>query len=133
MLFRSPTPAVRTRQIEFARLNLNYTIMSKRKLLELVQKGIVSGWNDPRMPTISGLRRRGYTPESIRMFADKVGVARRDNVIDIALLEYCVREDLNKKSMRVNAVLDPVKLIIRPVLEKAPGTFSQRKYLGRIR
>jgi glutaminyl-tRNA synthetase len=107
-----PTPAVRTRQIEFARLNLNYTIMSKRKLLELVQKGIVSGWNDPRMPTISGLRRRGYTPESIRMFADKVGVARRDNVIDIALLEYCVREDLNKKAMRVNAVLDPVKLII---------------------
>jgi glutaminyl-tRNA synthetase len=106
------TPLVRPRQIEFARLNLNYTVMSKRKLLELVQKGIVSGWDDPRMPTISGLRRRGYTPESIRMFADRVGVARRDNVIDIALLEYCVREDLNKKAMRVNAVLNPVKLII---------------------
>ncbi len=103
---------VRPRQIEFARLNLNYTVMSKRKLLELVQKDIVSGWDDPRMPTISGLRRRGYTPESIRMFADKVGVARRDNGIDIALLEYCVREDLNKKAMRVNAVLNPVKLII---------------------
>lgn len=105
-------PEVRPRQIEFARLNLNYTVMSKRKLLELVQKGIVSGWDDPRMPTISGLRRRGYTPESIRMFADRVGVARRDNVIDIALLEYCVREDLNKRAMRVNAVLDPVKVVI---------------------
>ena len=107
-----PEPEVRTRQIEFARLNLNYTVMSKRKLLELVQKGIVSGWNDPRMPTISGLRRRGYTPESIRMFADRVGVARRDNVIDVALLEHCIREDLNKKAVRVNAVLNPVKLII---------------------
>ncbi|MDR2928531.1 MAG: glutamine--tRNA ligase/YqeY domain fusion protein [Cytophagaceae bacterium] len=107
-----PTPKVRTRQIEFARLKLNYTIMSKRKLLELVQKGIVSGWDDPRMPTISGLRRRGYTPESIRMFAEKVGIAKRDNVIDVALLEYCIREDLNKKSVRVNVVLNPVKLII---------------------
>ncbi len=105
-------PKVRTRQIEFARLNLNYTVMSKRKLLELVQKNIVLGWDDPRMPTISGLRRRGYTPESIRMFADKVGVAKRDNVIDVSLLEFCIREDLNKKSVRVNAVLDPVKLII---------------------
>jgi glutaminyl-tRNA synthetase len=107
-----PQPEVRTRQIEFARLNLNYTIMSKRKLLELVQKGIVSGWDDPRMPTISALRRRGYTPESVRMFADKVGIAKRDNVIDVSLLEYCVREDLNKKAPRVNAVLNPVKLII---------------------
>lgn len=107
-----PTPAVRNRQIEFARLNLNYTVMSKRRLLELVQKGIVDAWDDPRMPTISGLRRRGYTPESIRMFADKVGVARRDNVIDVALLEYCIREDLNKHTLRVNAVLDPIKLII---------------------
>lgn len=107
-----PTPAARPRQIEFARLNLNYTVMSKRRLLELVQKNIVDAWDDPRMPTISGLRRRGYTPESIRMFADKVGVARRDNVIDVALLEYCIREDLNKRTMRVNAVLDPVKLII---------------------
>ncbi|ASB51125.1 glutamine--tRNA ligase/YqeY domain fusion protein [Alkalitalea saponilacus] len=106
------TPEIRPRQIEFARLNLNYTVMSKRKLLELVQKGIVAGWDDPRMPTISGLRRRGYTPASIRMFADKVGVARRENVIDMGLLEYCIREDLNKRAMRVNAVLNPVKLII---------------------
>ncbi len=107
-----PVPERRTRQIEFARLNLNYTVMSKRKLLELVQKGIVAGWDDPRMPTVSGLRRRGYTPESIRNFADKVGVARRDGVIDVALLESCIREDLNKKASRVNAVVDPIKLII---------------------
>ncbi|SMO67440.1 glutaminyl-tRNA synthetase [Saccharicrinis carchari] len=102
----------RPRQIEFARLNLNYTVMSKRKLLELVEKEIVDGWDDPRMPTVSGLRRRGYTPESIRTFADKVGVARRDGVIDVALLESCVRDDLNKRVARVNAVIDPVKLII---------------------
>ena len=108
----TPQPEVRTRQIEFARLNLNYTIMSKRKLLELVQKGIVSGWDDPRLPTISALRRRGYTPESIRMFADKVGIAKRDNIIDVSLLEFCIREDLNKRVKRVNAVLNPVKLII---------------------
>lgn len=107
-----PTPEVRTRQIEFARLNINYTVMSKRKLLELVQLKVVSGWDDPRMPTISGLRRRGYTPESVKMFTEKVGVAKRDNVIDIALLEHCVREDLNKKAIRVNAVLDPIKLVI---------------------
>lgn len=107
-----PAPERRPRQIEFARLNLNYTVMSKRRLLELVQKGIVNGWDDPRMPTISGLRRRGYTPDSIRMFADRVGVARRDNIIDVALLEHCVREDLNKKAPRVNAVIDPVKLIL---------------------
>jgi glutaminyl-tRNA synthetase len=107
-----PKPEVRTRQIEFARLNLNYTVMSKRRLLELVQKGLVAGWDDPRMPTISGLRRRGYTPASIRMFADKVGIARRDNVIDVALLEHCIREDLNKIAPRVNAVLDPIKLVI---------------------
>ncbi|MDG5800507.1 glutamine--tRNA ligase/YqeY domain fusion protein [Marinilabiliaceae bacterium ANBcel2] len=107
-----PQPEVKPRQIEFARLNLNYTVMSKRKLLELVQKGVVQSWDDPRMPTISGLRRRGYTPESIKMFADRVGVAKRDNVIDIALLEYCAREDLNRTAKRVNAVLDPIKLII---------------------
>ena len=107
-----PTPAVRTRQIEFARLNLNYTVMSKRKLLQLVQEGIVTGWDDPRMPTISGLRRRGYTPESVRMFAEKVGVARRDNVIDVALLEFCAREDLNAKVPRIYAVLDPVKVVV---------------------
>ena len=99
-------------QYEFARLNLTYTVMSKRKLLELVRNGIVSGWDDPRMPTICGLRRRGYTPESIRMFADKVGVAKRDNIIDLSLLEWCVREDLNKRSNRYMAVLNPVKLVI---------------------
>ena len=99
-------------QTEFARLNVSYTVMSKRKLLELVKSNYVNGWDDPRMPTICGLRRRGFTPESIRMFADKVGVARRDNIIDVALLEFCVREDLNKKAIRVMSVLNPVKLII---------------------
>ncbi len=107
-----PAPERRPRQIEFARLNLNYTVMSKRKLLQLVQQNVVNGWDDPRMPTISGLRRRGYTPESIRMFADRVGIARRDNIIDLALLEFCVREDLNKTAKRMNAVLDPIKVII---------------------
>lgn len=92
--------------------NLNYTVMSKRRLLELVQKKYVAGWDDPRMPTICGLRRRGYTPESIRMFAEKVGVARREIVVDMALLEYCVREHLNKTAPRVMAVLDPVKVIL---------------------
>jgi glutaminyl-tRNA synthetase len=100
------------RQIEFARLNLSYTVMSKRKLLELVQQKQVTGWDDPRMPTICGLRRRGYTPESIRNFADTIGVAKRDNVIDVSLLEFCIREDLNKKSNRIMAVLNPVKVII---------------------
>ncbi|MCD4734664.1 MAG: glutamine--tRNA ligase/YqeY domain fusion protein, partial [Bacteroidales bacterium] len=99
-------------QYEFARLNLSYTVMSKRKLLELVTEGLVNGWDDPRMPTISGLRRRGYTPASIRMFADKVGVAKRENVIDVGLLEFCVREDLNKIAPRIFAVLDPVKITI---------------------
>jgi glutaminyl-tRNA synthetase len=107
-----PKPVVVPRQIEFARLNLNYTVMSKRKLLELVQNNYVDGWDDPRMPTISGLRRRGYTPESIRDFADRIGVAKRDGIIDVALLEHCVRDDLNKTAPRVYAVLDPVKLII---------------------
>jgi glutaminyl-tRNA synthetase len=99
-------------QIEFARLNLTYTVMSKRKLLQLVQEGYVSGWDDPRMPTISGFRRRGYTSESIRNFAETVGVAKRDNIIDVSLLEFCVRTDLNKKAPRTMAVLNPVKLII---------------------
>jgi glutaminyl-tRNA synthetase len=102
----------RPRQYEFARLNLSYTIMSKRKLLELVKDKHVSGWDDPRMPTISGLRRRGYTPESIRYFADKIGVAKRDNVIDVALLEHSIREDLNKRALRRMAVINPVKLVI---------------------
>jgi len=100
------------KQREFARLNLSYTIMSKRKLLKLVEDKVVSGWDDPRMPTISGLRRRGYTPTSIRNFVNKVGVAKRDNIIDASLLEFCVREDLNKKAARIMAVLDPVKLVI---------------------
>ena len=99
-------------QYEFARLNLTNTVMSKRKLLQLVKEGYVSGWDDPRMPTICGLRRRGYTPESIRMFAEKVGVAKRDNVIDLGLLEWCVREDLNKTALRRMAVLNPLKVVI---------------------
>ncbi|MDA8572862.1 glutamine--tRNA ligase/YqeY domain fusion protein [Flavobacteriaceae bacterium] len=100
------------KQREFARLNLNYTIMSKRKLLRLVEGGVVAGWDDPRMPTISGLRRRGYTPKAIKKFINTVGVAKRDNSIDVSLLEFCVREDLNKTAPRIMAVLDPVKLII---------------------
>lgn len=99
-------------QTEFARLNLSYTIVSKRKLLELVQGNYVSGWDDPRMPTLSGIRRRGYTPESIRNFADRVGVAKRNGVTEVELLEHSVREDLNKKANRVLGVLDPVKLVI---------------------
>ncbi|NTW32026.1 MAG: glutamine--tRNA ligase/YqeY domain fusion protein [Bacteroidetes bacterium] len=99
-------------QIEFARLNITHTVMSKRKLLELVQENYVKGWDDPRMPTICGLRRRGYTPESLRNFADIIGVAKRDNVIDFALLEHCLREDLNKQALRRLAVLNPLKLVI---------------------
>lgn len=101
-----------SKQYEFARLNLTYTVMSKRKLLQLVQDGFVSGWDDPRMPTICGLRRRGYTPESIRTFAERVGVAKRDNVIDLSLLEFCIREDLNKRAERRMAVLNPIKVVI---------------------
>lgn len=100
------------RQVEFARLNLSYTVMSKRKLLQLVKENFVNGWDDPRMPTISGMRRRGYTPESIRNFAETVGVAKRDNIINLGLLEFCVREDLNKKAGRVMGVLNPVKVIL---------------------
>ncbi|MFD0992219.1 glutamine--tRNA ligase/YqeY domain fusion protein [Tenacibaculum geojense] len=100
------------KQREFSRLNLSYTIMSKRKLLKLVEEGIVSGWDDPRMPTISGLRRRGYTPAAIRNFVETVGVSKRENLIDVALLEFKIREDLNKTANRVMAVLDPVKLVI---------------------
>lgn len=103
---------LRPKQREFARLNLSYTIMSKRKLLKLVEDGIVNGWDDPRMPTISGLRRRGYTPNAIRKFVETVGVAKRDNIIDVSLLEFCIREDLNKTAPRVMAVLNPVKLVI---------------------
>lgn len=99
-------------QYEFARLNMTYTVMSKRKLLQLVQEKIVLGWDDPRMPTICGLRRRGYTPEAIRSFADKVGVAKRDNVIDLSLLDFCLREDLNRRAERRMAVLNPLKVVI---------------------
>ncbi|MCK4357352.1 MAG: glutamine--tRNA ligase/YqeY domain fusion protein [Candidatus Cloacimonetes bacterium] len=101
-----------SQQIEFARLNLSHTIMSKRKLLELVEGGYVTGWDDPRMPTISGLRRRGYTPESIRNFCDRIGVAKSESLVDMALLEYCIREDLNKRTPRVMAVLRPLKVVI---------------------
>ena len=101
-----------SRQIEFARLNLNYTVMSKRKLLQLVEENHVDGWDDPRMPTLSGMRRRGYTPESIRVFAEKVGIAKRNNIIDVGLLEWSVREHLNKITPRVMAVLDPIKVTI---------------------
>jgi glutaminyl-tRNA synthetase len=99
-------------QYEFARLNLTYTVMSKRKLLQLVNEGYVTGWNDPRMPTISGLRRRGYTPASIREFCDRIGIAKRENLIELSLLEFCIREDLNKTANRVMAVMDPIKMII---------------------
>jgi glutaminyl-tRNA synthetase len=106
-----PVPA-RPRQIEFARLNLTYTVMSKRKLLELVQEAHVSGWDDPRMPTIVGMRRRGYPPEAIRTFCERIGVAKRENTVDVALLEHAVREDLNAHALRVMAVLRPLRLVI---------------------
>jgi len=99
-------------QYEFARLNLSYTVMSKRKLLQLVNEGHVKSWDDPRMPTISGLRRRGCTPEAVRNFCEKIGVGRRENIVDLALLEYCVREDLNRRAPRVMAVLRPLKVVI---------------------
>ncbi|SPQ00839.1 glutamyl-tRNA synthetase [Candidatus Sulfobium mesophilum] len=107
-LLERPLP----QQIEFARLNLSHTILSKRKLIQLVQEGHVSGWDDPRMPTISGMRRRGFTPEAIRNFCDRIGVAKRESLVDIALLEYCVREDLNKRAPRAMAVLRPLKVVI---------------------
>jgi glutaminyl-tRNA synthetase len=134
----------RPRQYEFARLNLNYTIMSKRRLLELVNGGYVNGWDDPRMPTISAMRRRGYTPESIRNFSERVGVAKRDNIIDVAFLEYAVREDLNKniidvafleyavredlnkKALRRMAVLDPLKVVINNYPEGKTEMLSAR-------
>ncbi len=139
----------RPRQYEFNRLNLTYTVMSKRKLLQLVKDGHVNGWDDPRMPTICGYRRRGYTPESIRKFIDKIGYTKYDGIIDVALLEHSVREDLNEKAIRVSAVLDPIKLIItnypedetevltaqnNPEDENAgnhPVTFSKELYIER--
>ncbi len=106
-----PVP-YRPYQYEFARLNLSYTVMSKRKLLQLVNEGFVLGWDDPRMPTLSGMRRRGYPPEAIRQFCEKIGVGRRENIVDLALLEYCVREELNRRAPRVMAVLRPLKVVI---------------------
>ncbi|HEY6508996.1 MAG TPA: glutamine--tRNA ligase/YqeY domain fusion protein, partial [Vicinamibacterales bacterium] len=111
----------RPQQIEFARLNLNYTVMSKRRLLALVEKGFVSGWDDPRMPTIAGIRRRGYTPEAVRDFCSRIGVAKKENVIDVALLEHTVREDLNRRAARALAVLRPLKVVI----ENLPDGFSR--------
>ena len=102
----------RPRQIEFSRLNISYTVMSKRRLLQLVKENYVKGWDDPRMPTICGLRRRGYTPESMRAFSDMVGITKVDGVTDVAVLEYCIREDLNKRAQRVMGVLDPIKVVI---------------------
>ena len=111
VLDQLPVPC-HPKQIEFARLNLTYTMMSKRKLLQLVQEKLVKGWDDPRMPTLSGLRRRGYTPESIRNFCDMIGVAKRNSTVDVATLEFCIREDLNKRAQRVMGVLNPLKVVI---------------------
>ncbi len=113
-----------SKQYEFARLNLNYTVMSKRKLLQLVDEKFVDGWDDPRMPTISGLRRRGYTPASIRDFCERIGVAKRENMIDVGLLEFCIREDLNKTAWRRMAVLDPIKLVITDYPEGKTEVFT---------
>jgi glutaminyl-tRNA synthetase len=108
-----------SRQYEFARFNLSYTVMSKRKLLQLVQEQYVHGWDDPRMPTISGLRRRGFTPESIVDFSTRIGVSKRENIIELSLLEFCIREDLNKKALRRFAVLDPIRVTITNLQEDA--------------
>jgi glutaminyl-tRNA synthetase len=108
----SPLKGIRPKQREFSRLNLSYTVTSKRKLAQLIEQNYVSGWDDPRMPTISGLRRRGYTPESLQQFVTTAGISKRENVIDVGLLEFCAREHLNKIAPRVHAVLDPVKLTI---------------------
>ena len=118
-----PVPA-KPQQIEFARLNLTYTIMSKRKLLELVQEAHVAGWDDPRMPTIVGMRRRGYTPTAIRAFCDRIGVAKRENIVDVALLEHAVREDLNDSAPRVMGVLDPLRVVIENYPEGQSETFE---------
>jgi len=119
-----------SRQYEFARLNITYTVMSKRKLLQLVNDKIVCGWDDPRMPTISGLRRRGYTAESIRLFCEKIGVAKRDNLIDLSLLEFCIREELNKTAYRVMVVLNPIKLIITNYDENKTEELSVESLTG---
>ena len=118
-----PVPS-KPRQIEFARLNLTYTVMSKRKLLELVSEGRVSGWDDPRMPTLVGMRRRGYTPEAIRAFCDRIGVAKRENTVDVALLEHAVREDLNRRAPRVMGVLAPLRVVIENYPENQAEEFE---------
>ena len=118
------------RQIEFARLNLTYTVMSKRKLLELVEEGHVSGWDDPRMPTLVGMRRRGYTPEAIRAFCDRIGVAKRENIVDVALLEHAVREDLNRRAPRVMGVLEPLRVVIENYPEDGSGALRGRQQPG---
>ena len=118
-----PVPS-QPRQIEFARLNLTYTVMSKRRLLDLVEEGHVSGWDDPRMPTIVGMRRRGYTPEAIRAFCDRIGVAKRENMVDVALLEHAVREDLNRRAPRVMGVLDPLRVVIENYPENESEEFE---------
>ena len=127
-----PVPAT-PRQIEFARLNLSYTIMSKRKLLELVQEGHVNGWDDPRMPTIVGMRRRGYTPEAIRTFCDRIGVAKRENIVDVALLEHSVREDLNKRAPRVAGSYVQRNSTISPVAGSFTTPVHLMKYAHRRR
>ncbi|MDD5414361.1 MAG: glutamine--tRNA ligase/YqeY domain fusion protein [Smithellaceae bacterium] len=142
-------PGDRPRQIEFARLNLSYTVLSKRRLIELVRKNHVHGWDDPRMPTVTGMRRRGYTPEAIRKFCAEIGVAKNDNLIDVSLLEYCVREDLNEKAPRAMCVLRPLKVVIdnypegggevlecqnhpqHPELGTRPVPFSRELYIER--
>src|SRR5687767_2030823 len=118
-----PVPA-QPRQIEFARLNLSYTVMSKRRFLTLVEEGHVSGWDDPRMPTIVGMRRRGYTAEAIRTFCDRIGVAKRENLVDVALLEHAVREDLNRRAPRVMAVVDPLRVVIENYPEDRTEEFK---------
>jgi glutaminyl-tRNA synthetase len=118
-----PVPA-QPRQIEFARLNLSYTVMSKRRLLTLVEEGRVSGWDDPRMPTIVGMRRCGYTPEAIRTFCDRIGVAKRENLVDVALLEHAVREDLNRRAPRVMGVLRPLRVVIENYPEARSEDFE---------
>jgi glutaminyl-tRNA synthetase len=136
--------AAKPQQIEFARLNLTYTVMSKRKLLQLVQENRVSGWDDPRMPTLSGMRRRGFTPEAIRTFCDEIGVAKRENVVDIALLEHAVRDDLNARSARVMGVLRPLRVVIEnypegqveqievPVNPENPGAGTRKVPFSRV-
>ncbi|WP_374689103.1 glutamine--tRNA ligase/YqeY domain fusion protein [Promineifilum sp.] len=118
----------RSRQIEFARLNLNYTVMSKRKLLRLVQEDYVSGWDDPRLPTLRGLRRRGYTPEAIRAFTDMIGVSKANSVVDVALLEHAIRDDLNARAPRVMAILDPLKVVIESYPKGQEESFEVRSY-----